>query len=109
MEKTLVLHSLIPEATSHSRTVEDLARKLLEGKVNLASEAVMVFVSEGIVKEAGGHPSGRLGRELPPRLGPIGQQARHTSHVFPSGLFRLCPTRKDTLGGIRHEGVRKIT
>ena len=108
MKEFSILHSLIPEAPSHSRTMEDLPREILEGRIHLASEHLMVFVSESIMEEPCGHPSSRFKGGLPPCSSPVAQKARHPSHVLPSGLFRLRPTREDPLGGVHNEGVQRM-
>jgi hypothetical protein len=105
MKELHILHSAIPEAPSHSRTMEDLPRKILEGRIHLASELLGVFVSESVVKEPGGYPTGRIVGRLPPGLGPISQKTCYPSHMIHPVLSRFRPNREGPTSGVHDERV----
>ncbi len=105
MKELHILHPAIPQAPSHSRTMEDFPRKIFEGRIHLASELLRLFVSESVVKEPGGHPTGRIVGRLPPGLGPISQKTRYPSHMIHPVLSRFHPSRKGPMSGVHDERV----
>jgi hypothetical protein len=105
MKELHILHSLLLEAQGHSGTVEDFPRKVLEGRVHLASELLRVFVSESVVKEPGSQPTGRIKGGLPPGSSPISQKTRDPSHMIPPVLPGFRPSREGPLSGVHNEGV----
>ena len=105
MEKLQILYPFGGEPPGHPGPMEGLPRQIPERDVDLASEQVRVFVSEGIVQKAGRHPSSRLFGAFLPRKSPVSHEARHTTHVFPSCPLGHGPGREDSSGGILQEGV----
>jgi len=105
VEKLFVLDTLIPEPPGHPRAMKHLSGEVPEGRINLASEDLGVFISEGIMKEPGSHPTSYFPVRFPPLFRPIPQNPGYPNHMLPSAPSRFRPTRKDTPSGLRKDGV----